>query len=78
MMNLDFGIACTIASTIGSYIGTVLIQKLIKITKRSSYIIFALGVVLGLSTLLIPAHTLWNIVQQIKEGKSIWTFNSPC
>lgn len=78
MMNLDFGIACTIASTIGSYIGTVLIQKLIKITKRSSYIIFALGVVLGLSTLFIPTHTLWNIMQQIKEGKSIWTFNSPC
>lgn len=78
MMNLDYGIACTIASTIGSYIGTILIQKLIHKTKRNSYIIFALGVVLGLSTLLIPAHTLWNIVLQIQEGKSIWNFNSPC
>jgi uncharacterized membrane protein YfcA len=78
MMNLDFGIACTIASTIGSYVGTVLIQKLIEKTKRSSYIIFSLGVVLGLSTLLIPGHTLINIIQQVEEGKSIWNFNTPC
>jgi uncharacterized membrane protein YfcA len=78
MMNVDFGIACTLASTIGSYIGTVLIQKLIEKTKRSSYLIFSLGIVLGLSTLLIPGHTLSNILKQVKEGKSIWKFNSPC
>jgi hypothetical protein len=78
MMNLDFGIACTIASSVGSYIGTVIIQKIIQKTKRNSYIIFALGAVLGISTLLIPAHTFMNILNQIKEGKSIWSFNKPC
>lgn len=78
MMNVEYGIACTLASSIGSYMGTVLIQRLIAKTKRNSYIIFSLGVVLGLSTLLIPGHTFMNILEQVKEGKSIWKFNSPC
>lgn len=77
-MNLDFGIACTIMSSVGSFIGTVLIQRLIKITKRNSYIIFVLGCVLGLSTVLIPTHTLFEMIDQIKEGTSIWKFNKPC
>jgi uncharacterized membrane protein YeaQ/YmgE (transglycosylase-associated protein family) len=78
MMNRDFGIACTIASTIGSFIGTVLIQKLLEKTGRNSYIIFVLGGVLGISTILIPIHTLMQLVEQVNEGKSIWSFNKPC
>lgn len=78
MMNLDFGIACTIMSSIGSFIGTVLIQKLIQKTGRNSYIIFALALVLGVSTLMIPAHTFMKIIDQIQSGKSIWTFQKPC
>jgi hypothetical protein len=78
MMNFDFGIACTIASTVGSFIGTLLIQKLLEKTGRNSYIIFALGGVLAISTVLIPIHTLMQIIDQISEGKSIWSFNKPC
>jgi hypothetical protein len=78
MMNFDFGIACTIASTVGSFIGTLLIQKLLEKTGRNSYIIFALGGVLGISTILIPIHTLMQLIDQVSEGKSIWSFNKPC
>ena len=78
MMNVDYGIACTIASTVGSFFGTILIQRLIKKTKRNSYLIFTLASVLGISTIFIPAHTAIKIFQQVVEGKSIWTFNSPC
>jgi hypothetical protein len=78
MMNLDFGIACTIASTVGSFMGTVLIQKLLEKTGRNSYIVFALAAVLGVSTVLIPIHTLSQLIDSIKEGKSIWSFNKPC
>lgn len=78
MMNKDFGIACTIASSFGSLVGTFLIQKLLSATKRNSYLIFALASVLGVSTLLIPAHTLLNMIDQIESGKSIWNFNYPC
>jgi uncharacterized membrane protein YfcA len=78
MMNLDYGIACTIASTIGSFIGTILIQRLIRMTKRNSYLVFTLAAVLGISTIFIPAHTLMQLVEQINEGRSIGTFNSPC
>lgn len=78
MMNFDFGIACTIASTLGSYLGTVLIQILIAKTKRNSYLVLALAVVLGVSTILIPIHTLMEMVVQISEGKDIFAFGSPC
>ena len=78
MMNLDYGIACTFASTIGSFIGTVLIQKLLQKTKRNSYLVFTLASVLGISTIFIPAHTLMQLVEQISEGKNIWVFNNPC
>jgi uncharacterized membrane protein YfcA len=78
MMNLDYGITCTFASTIGSFIGTILIQRLLQKTKRNSYLIFTLASVLGISTIFIPAHTLMQLVEQVSEGKSIWTFNTPC
>lgn len=78
MMNLDYGIACTIMSSVGSFIGTILIQKMIQKTGRNSFIIMALALVLGVSTVLIPAHTFLKILDQIKSGQSIWTFNSPC
>lgn len=78
MMNKDFGIACTIASTIGSFIGTLLIQKILQKTGRNSYIIFALVFVLGISTILIPIHTLNQLIEQMSAGKSIWSFSKPC
>lgn len=77
-MNFDYGIACTIASSLGSFIGTILIQKLIKISKRNSYLIYVLGIVLGASTLLIPSHTFFQILKDINDGKNIWKLNSPC
>jgi uncharacterized membrane protein YfcA len=78
MMNFDYGIACTIASTVGSFIGTIIIQKLIQKTKRNSYLIFTLALVLGISTIFIPAHTLMKMIADLSEGKNIWVFNSPC
>ena len=78
MMNRDFGIACTIASTVGSFIGTLLIQKILQKTGRNSYIIFALVFVLGISTLLIPIHTLNQLIDMVSNGKNIWSFSKPC
>jgi uncharacterized membrane protein YfcA len=78
MMNLDYGIACTIASTLGSFLGTIVIQKILQKTKRSSYLIFTLAFVLGMSTLFIPTHTLLKMINDISIGKNIWTFNTPC
>ena len=77
-MNLDYGIACTVASTVGSFIGTLLIQNLLKKTGRNSYIVFVLGSVLCVSTILVPAHTVMQIFEKLQEGKSIWSFSKPC
>jgi uncharacterized membrane protein YfcA len=78
MMNFDFGLACTISSSVGSFFGTLIIQRIIEKTKRISYLVIVLGGVLGVSTLLIPSYTLFTIIQSLNEGKNIWNFNSPC
>ena len=78
MMNYDYGLASTICSSAGSFIGTLIIQRIIEKTKRVSLLVIVLGAVLGISTLLIPSYTLYTTIQQLNEGKSIWKFNSPC
>ena len=77
-MNVDYGIACTIMSSVGSYIGTILIQKIIKKTNRNSYLILILAIVLGVSTIMIPAHTFIKLLNQIQNKENIWVFNNPC
>jgi uncharacterized membrane protein YfcA len=78
MMNYDYGLASTICSSAGSFIGTLIIQRIIEKTKRVSLLVIVLGAVIGISTLLIPTYTLYTTIQQLNEGKSIWKFNSPC
>ena len=67
-----------IFSTIGSCMGTYFIQKLIEKTGRVSILIFSLAVVLGISTLLIPSHTLIQTLEKVKKGVNIWEIKSPC
>ena len=78
MMNLRYGFFCTICSTFGSYIGTYFIQKLMEKTGRNSILIFSLAAVLGMSTLFIPAHTLFQTIQKYNQGINIWEMKSPC
>lgn len=78
MMNVDYGTACTVSSTIGSFLGTIIIQRLIQKTKRNSYLIYALGIGLGLSMILIPYQTLIDLIKDIERKRNIWVFNSPC
>lgn len=78
MMNVDYGTACTVASTIGSFLGTIIIQRLIRKTKRNSYLIYALGIGLGLSMVLIPYQTMIDLLKDFEKKKNIWIFNSPC
>lgn len=77
-MNLDYGSACTVSSTIGSFFGTIIIQRLIQKTKRNSYLIYALGIGLGLSMFLIPYQTLIDLLKDFENKKNIWIFGSPC
>jgi uncharacterized membrane protein YfcA len=78
MMNVDYGSACTVSSTIGSFLGTIIIQRLIQRTKRNSYLIYALGIGLGLSMFLIPYQTYIDLSKDFENKKNIWVFNSPC
>ena len=78
MMNFKYGLVCTLFSTIGSYMGTVIIQRLVERTKRSSILIFSLALVLGISTIFIPSHTFIQIYNKMNQGINIWIFESPC
>ena len=78
MMNFKYGFICTICSTVGSLIGTLAIQKLLKRTGRPSILIFSLAIVLAISTVLIPWETSNKIKQKLSVGIDIWGFNSAC
>lgn len=77
-MNVDYGTACTISSTIGSFIGTILIQRIVRKTKRNSYLIYALGIGLGLSMILIPYQAILDLIKDFRNNKNIWVFSTPC
>lgn len=78
MMNFNYGIVCVILSTLGSYVGTYLIQKYIEKTKRNSIIVFILAAVLFISTVFIPSHTFVEMMKKINDGVNVWQFHSPC
>lgn len=78
MMNFSYGIICTVASTLGSYLGTIVIQRLLEKTGRFSILIFSLAAVLGISTVFIPGYTFLRISDQLKHNINIWVFRSPC
>jgi len=78
MMNYEYGIFCVISSVIGSFVGTILIQKLIEKTKRASMIVFLLFIVMLFSTFLIPINTIMQMRTLVKDGYSIWEFSSLC
>lgn len=78
MMNVKYGFICTIGSTIGSLCGTIIIQKMVKKYGRPSILIFVLGLVLLISTILIPLDTTIKIKQKLSAGLDIWSINSAC
>lgn len=78
MMNYNYGFVCTILSTVGSCIGTFLIQKYLEKTKKNSVLVFILASVLAISTISIPGHTIIHMMKEINEGVDIWMFHPPC
>jgi uncharacterized membrane protein YfcA len=78
MMNFDYGLICTLLSTLGSYLGTLIIQSYLEKTQRPSILVFTLAGVLMISTVSIPGHTLINLLKQIREGANIWQFGNAC
>jgi hypothetical protein len=78
MMNFNYGLVCTLLSTFGSFVGTIVIQKYLERTKKHSILVFILAGVLAISTLSIPLHTLTQMSKQMGKGQNIWNFHSPC
>jgi uncharacterized membrane protein YfcA len=77
-MNFHYGLVCTILSTIGSYIGTVAIQRLLEKTGRASMLIFSMALVEAVSSICIPLHAYYEMNREMRFGKNIWNFSSPC
>ena len=77
-MDYPFGLTCMIASTLGSFFGTVILQKLVMKTGRYSILILVLVIVLALSTVTVPGYSAYEIYEDIKEGQSVFHFSSLC
>ena len=77
-MNFHYGLICTVCSTIGSYAGTIVIQRLLEKTGRASILIFSMALVEGVSSICIPLHAFFEIRRELGRGADIWSFNSPC
>ncbi len=75
MMNMSYGGICTLFSFLGSFIGTVTVHYILFVLKRESVLVFALALVLVLSTILLPVYSL---IQSIGKPIDIFDFNSPC
>ena len=77
-MNYEYGLACVICSSLGSIMGNIIIQRIIQKTKKMSILIYVLGIVLGLSTIVIPLQTIMDINDDLNSGNNIMKFKSPC
>jgi hypothetical protein len=77
-MKYDYGFACVICSSLGSILGNIIIQRIIQKTKKISFLIYILSLVLGLSTIVIPLQTLIDILNDLNDGKNIMLFKVPC
>jgi uncharacterized membrane protein YfcA len=78
VMNFKYGFICTICSTLGSYLGTVAIQRLLERTGRASILIFSMAMVEAVSSVCIPLHAFFEMKRGIDHGADIWSFSSPC
>lgn len=77
-MNYKYGLYCTVCSTLGSYLGTMAIQRLLEKTGRPSVLIFTMAIVEAISSVCIPLHTLSEIQKNVQQNIDIWKFSSPC
>jgi uncharacterized membrane protein YfcA len=79
MMRMDYGIVFVIVSSVGSFLGTIIIQKILAQTGRYSYLIFTLTFTLFISAILIPGESIFTFIRTFDSKKqSIFTFHSPC
>lgn len=79
MMRMDYGVVFVIVSSVGSFLGTIIIQKILAKTGRYSYLIFTLTFTLLISAILIPGESIHTFIKTFNAKKqSIFTFHSPC
>jgi hypothetical protein len=77
-MNYEYALTCVIASSLGSIAGNIIINGILKKSNKLSILIYVLGTVSLLSTIVIPLQSLLEILKDINQGKNIMIFNNPC
>lgn len=80
MGKLDFkySIYCLAATIIGSFLGSLIMNFVIRKTGRASYVIISLAIVCGLSTIAIPINTLYDLNKRHIRGFSLFEMGSIC
>lgn len=78
MLNFEYGFFCIIFSALGSYCGTYLVNNYVKNTGKQSIIVFILFLVVVISAIVLPLSSLFNIIEDYKNGLNIFEFESLC
>eukprot|EP00347_Sterkiella_histriomuscorum_P009630 403340471 len=78
MLNYQFAMWLGFWCSIASLVGLQMLNKFVKKYNRQSPIVFLLGLILGLSALLVPIFAYFDLNKQIQNGVNIMKFNSMC
>jgi hypothetical protein len=77
-MSTRFALWIGFWSGIGIYIFLAIIGAVIKKYKRPSLVVFFLGAVIALSSILVPALNTQHLVATYNKGQNIWAFGQLC
>lgn len=74
--HFGFGFWLGAYTALGTAIGIISVNKLIKKTGRTSYIAFILTLVIILSAIIIPVYGILQLIQDSNDGKNLLEFGS--
>ena len=78
MLNYEYAIVSVFFSSLGSIIGTIVIQGFFKKSRRQSYLVFALFFVIGISAIILPISSIVSTIHDFEKGVNVFTFNDLC
>jgi hypothetical protein len=74
----EYAIVSVFFSSLGSIIGTIVIQGFFKKSRRQSYLVFALFFVIGISAIILPISSIVSTIHDFEKGVNVFTFNDLC
>jgi len=78
LLNINYGFICVVFSLLGSYIGNYFINRVVRLTRKNSILIFILVFVMIISSVSIHYHIIREIGDVRNEKYFGINFKTPC